>query len=61
MNDMKVPSNVRSALYIVLMLGAPIVAYLQVSGYIGTNEVALWTALTSAIALMARLNLTPDN
>lgn len=55
-----IPSQVRSALYIILLLGSPVVAYLQTSGHIGTNEVTLWLALSAAIALIARLNLTPD-
>lgn len=55
-----IPSQLRSALYIILMLGSPIVAYLQTSGYIGTNEVTLWLALSTVIAAIARLNLTPD-
>lgn len=60
MSNLNIPSQIRSALYIILMLGSPVVAYLQVENRIGTNEVALWLALSSAIALMARLNLTPD-
>lgn len=60
MTELNVPSKVRAALYVLLMLGAPVVAYLQTEGHIGTSEVALWTALTSAIALLARLNVTPD-
>jgi len=54
-----IPRQVRAALYIILMIGSPIVAYLQIEGHIGVNEVALWLALSAAIALMAGLNLTP--
>lgn len=61
-NDIVVPRKVRSALYILLVIGSPIVGYLAISqpDVIGPNEVALWSALTAAIALIARLNLTPD-
>lgn len=55
------PRQLRIALYVLVMLGTPIVAYLQVKGIIGAPEIALWTALTSAVALMAGLNVTPDN
>lgn len=53
------PANVRSVLYVVIMLGGPIIAYLQIKHpeIIGTAELALWTALTSAVALMAGLNV----
>lgn len=57
--NVNIPRQVRAALYILLMLGSPIVAYLQIEEYIGANEVALWLALSAAIALMAGLNLTP--
>lgn len=62
-NDIVVPRKVRSALYIILIIGSPIVGYLAVSqpDVIGPNEVALWSALTAAIALIARLNLTPPS
>lgn len=57
-----IPSQIRSALYILLVIGSPIVGYLAIAqpDIIGPNEVALWSALTAAIALLARLNLTPD-
>ena len=57
-----IPSQVRSFLYILLVIGSPIVGYLAIAqpDIIGPNEVALWSALTAAIALLARLNLTPD-
>ena len=62
-NDIVVPRKVRSSLYIILIIGSPIVGYLAVSqpDVIGPNEVALWSALTAAIALIARLNLTPPS
>ncbi len=57
-----IPSQVRSALYVLLVIGSPIVGYLAIAqpDIIGPNEVGLWSALTAAIALLARLNLTPD-
>ncbi len=55
------PSQVRAALYVLVMIGTPVAAYLQIKGYIGTPEIALWTALTSAVALMAGFNVTGDN
>lgn len=58
-----IPSQVRSALYVLLVIGSPIVGYLAIAqpDIIGPNEVALWSALTAAIALIARLNLTPPS
>lgn len=60
MTDLNLPSKVRAALYVILMIGAPIVAYCQIKGFIGTAEVGLWTALTVAVAGLARLNVSPD-
>lgn len=62
-NDIVVPRKVRSALYIILVIASPIVGYLAISqpDIVGPNEVALWAALTTAIALIARLNLTPPS
>lgn len=56
------PASLRKALYIITTLGGPIIAYLQIKNpdLIGNAELALWTALTSAVALMAGLNVTPD-
>lgn len=55
------PAQLRTFLYVVIMLGTPIMAYLQIKGIADTPEIALWAALTSAIALMAGFNVTPDN
>lgn len=54
------PANVRTILYVIIMLGGPIVAYLQIKhpDIIGTAEIALWTALVSAVTLMAGLNVS---
>ena len=62
-NDIVLPRKLRSALYIALVIGSPLVGYLAISQpeWIGPNEVALWAALTTAIALIARLNLTPPS
>lgn len=48
---------------ILLVIASPIVGYLAISqpDIVGPNEVALWAALTTAIALIARLNLTPPS
>lgn len=58
--NLNLPADVRKLLYVIITIGGPIVIYLTVSGRIGENEVALWTGLASAVALMAGLNVTPD-
>lgn len=62
-NDIVVPRKLRSFLYIALIIGSPVIGYLAIAqpDLIGPNEVALWSALTAAIALIARLNLTPPS
>ena len=54
------PYKVRAFLYVILMLGSPIVMYLQTVHRIGESEVNLWLTLSTAIALMAGLNVRPD-
>jgi hypothetical protein len=59
--NINLPSKVRAALYILVVLGSPVVGYLSVTEVLGTAEVALWSALTTAIAGLAALNVTPDS
>lgn len=55
-----VPEKLRGLLYIIVMVGGPIVAYAMDKGWIGAQELALWTGLTSIVALIARFNLAPS-
>ncbi len=55
-----VPPKVRLALYVLTVVGTPLVAYLRVKNYIGDNEVALWAGEVTAVSTMAALN-TPVN
>lgn len=57
--ELNLPRNVRAGLYILIIVGSPVIGYLSMSEFIGANEVALWSALTTAVAAVARLNLTP--
>lgn len=52
------PYKVRAALYVLLMLGSPIIAYLQTENLIGASELNLWLGLSAVIALLAGLNVT---
>ena len=62
-NDIIVPRRLRLALYVILMIASPFVGYFAITqpGIVGPNEVALWSAVTSVIALIAGLNLTPPS
>ena len=51
------PYKVRAALYVLLMLGSPIIAYLQTENLIGASELNLWLGLSTVIAFMAGLNV----
>lgn len=55
--DINVPAKVRSWIYIVGIIGQPIMVYLVDKGLIGTTELALWAALTAAAFGLARLNI----
>lgn len=52
-----IPARVRTALYIITVLSAPLVAYLNTTGRIGENEVTLYAAYVMAIAAMAGFNV----
>lgn len=58
--ELNIPANIRSWLYVAIVLGGPIIFYLLTKGWIGDTELALWTGITSAVALLAKLNVTPD-
>lgn len=55
---LNLPYKVRAALYILIVLGSPTIAYAYDKKWIGAVEVTFWLALTSAIALLAALNVT---
>lgn len=52
------PSKVRAALYIITIVGTPLVAYLSARHIIGDLEVALWSAEVAVVNAMAALNVT---
>lgn len=56
--NINLPSSVRAVLYSAIVIGSPIVMYLQNVERIGEPEVALWLGITAAVSLLARLNVT---
>lgn len=52
-----IPTKVRTALYILTVLTAPLVAYLNTTGHIGEDEINLYFAYVTAIAAMAGFNV----
>lgn len=52
-----VPRPIRIGLYLFTMLGSPVVAYALAKGWIGTTEVALWSAETTVVAGIAGLHV----
>jgi hypothetical protein len=54
-----VPPAVRVALYILTLLGAPVVVYLRAKGLIGDLELALWGAEVSAASALAAFHVPP--
>ena len=55
-----VPEKLRGLLYIIVMVGGPIVAYAMDKEWIGAQELALWAGITSIVSLIARFNLAPS-
>lgn len=58
---LNLPPKARVILYIITALGTPIMAYLLVKGYIGKDEVLLWSAEITVVSSMAAFNVTSDN
>jgi hypothetical protein len=55
--QLTIPPKVRATLYILTVIGSPIVAYLLTKGVIGTLEVTLWSAEVSAVSALAAFNV----
>lgn len=53
-----VPSKVRLVIYLVNVLGTPVIAYANARGWIGELEVALWSAEVAAAFALAGLNVS---
>lgn len=51
--------RVRAALYVLTLLGTPVVVYLQAKGLIGDLELGLWGAEVTAVSTIAALYV-PD-
>lgn len=50
------PKNVRAILYVLTLIGTPVVIYLKAKGVIGDLELTLWGAEVTAVNAMAALN-----
>jgi len=48
---------IRVGVYVLNLLGAPVVVYLRAKGVIGDLELTLWGAEVSAMSAMAGLNV----
>lgn len=57
---LNLPYRVRALLYTIIVLGSPVMIYLQTVERVAEPEMALWLALTAAVSLLARLNVTED-
>lgn len=55
--NVNLPPKVRFTLYIITLLGTPVVVYLKSKGIIGDLEVALWTAEIMAVSGLAAFNV----
>jgi hypothetical protein len=55
-----IPPKARIALYILTIIGTPVMAYLKAKGIVGDLEINLWSAEVVAVAGMAALNVKPE-
>lgn len=58
--NINVPEKLRGWLYVIVLLGGPLVAYAMDKGWLGMQELVLWTGLTTIVATIARFNLAPS-
>lgn len=56
--EVNLPYQVRAALYIILMVGSPIMIALLAWGRIDEIGIQLWLGLSTAIAVIAQLNIS---
>jgi len=58
--NMKLSPAVRRAIYAVTIIGTPLVAYTKAKGWIGNDEVQLWSAEVAAVGTLAAVKVTRD-
>jgi len=56
-NDILLPRQARLVIYALLVLSSPFAAYFSATGHLGPNEMALYAAVSGAVALLAGLNV----
>lgn len=52
------PHKLRVALYVITIVGSPVMAYLLSKGIIGDLELTLWAAEVTAVGTIAALNVS---
>ena len=55
---LEIPYKIRATLYILLMIGGPLLIALNSWGLVDAIGVNLWLGISSAIALIAQLNIS---
>lgn len=53
------PPNVRKALYVITVIGTPIVTVLAENGVVSSLVVALWAAFVTGVSALAAVHVTP--
>lgn len=56
--NLNIPYKGRAAIYLLIALGTPLVAYLRVKNIIGDQEVVLWGSYVTVGGTIATLNVT---
>lgn len=57
---LNLPRKIRALLYVITIVGSPIMTYLLSLGLIGDLEMSLWSSEVAVVATIAGLNLTPS-
>lgn len=58
--EIKIPSKVRLAIYLIVLFGTAVVVPLQTYGRISDLAVAMWTSIAGAASGLAALNVSSN-
>lgn len=58
--NINLPYKVRAALYIITVIGTPIVAVLVSQQVVGDLWAQLWAAFVTGVGALAAINVTPE-
>jgi hypothetical protein len=59
--SINLPTKVRAAIYIIMGVASPVVAYLSINGIISEPEVALYASIMTFVSGLAAINVSDSD